>query len=162
VEWARAAFFGALAQHSRIALQRADTPGGAAGGAPAAAPPRASRHATWEGIPPPPRQLELELPPLSRGGEGDPYDLVVRRRALAAAAQDKRWWLARAFRPAAPPLSPAPARRCPAAQVVGCGPAGLNAAVKAAEKGLKGAPARRPAPSPIRAHVPRAACSRAG
>jgi hypothetical protein len=47
--------------------------------------------------------------------------------------------LAALFLLAARCLAPAPARRCVAAQVVGCGPAGLNAAVKAAEKGLKGA-----------------------
>jgi hypothetical protein len=57
--------------------------GGAAATTTSAAAPRPSRHATWEGIPPPPLALEIELPPLSRGGADAPYDLVVRWRTLS-------------------------------------------------------------------------------
>jgi hypothetical protein len=66
----------------RAGLVRAAAADGAdASASPAAAPPppvRLPRHATWEGIPPPPRAIDVELPPLSRGGAEDPYDLVVR------------------------------------------------------------------------------------
>jgi lycopene cyclase-like protein len=117
--------------------------------APASAP-RASRHATWEGIPPPPLALDIKLPALSRGGADAPYDLVVRmwRRSCCLVSERLHFFCgvgarikaACAFHVRLTRARPRRRRAAAAArsQVVGCGPAGLCAAERTAAKGLKG------------------------
>lgn len=70
-----------------------------------------SGHAAWEGVPPPPCNLDVQLPALSRGSVEDPYDLLVRvrrrphtPRPLTRRAARARWSAA------APAASPARSR----------------------------------------------------